>query len=158
MLQPGIICGKSFIEKVGCELSLGWKMWIYLVVMGCISIVFYCLVSESSFARGETSRKMWICKDLLGFKMSYKDASQKWEVLSEARMWEYPILYVASTAQSLCMLQDSYPGSNIQCLKKTKMHLPLQAWAMVTSNFSGVKWELASCKAYLWKPCLSKSP
>lgn len=58
----------------------------------------------------------------------------------------------------LCLFQDSYQGSNIQYLNKTRMHLLLQALAMVTAYFSRVEWTVQMQRLALVhpiRPCLA---
>lgn len=124
--------------EVECELSLGLEVGIYLVGE-CISISIYLFFSENPFVKGETSRKIWAREDILGFKMYQKDKYQKCKALSEG-VYDIPPPTLHQQHDPLCMFQDSYLGSNIQCLNKTRMHLPLQAWATVTSYFSRVGW------------------
>lgn len=95
--------------------------------------------SENSFVR-EASRNIGVHGDLLGFKMYWQDDCQKCEALREG-VCSIPAATLHQQHDPLlCMFQGSYLGSNIQCLNKTRMHLPLRAWAMVTAYFSRVGW------------------
>lgn len=101
---------------------------------------FFFLSSENSFVRGEASRNIWVHGDLLGFTMYQKDDCQKCEALCEGVcIIPSPTLHQQHD-RLLCMFQGSYLDSNIQCLNKTRMHLPLQAWATVTAYFSRGGW------------------
>lgn len=71
--------------------------------------------------------------------MYRKNGYKKCEVLSEG-VFSIPPPTLHQQHDPLCMFQGSYLGSNIQCLNKTRMHLPLQAWATVTAYFSRVGW------------------
>ena len=142
--------------EVGCELRLGWEVGIYLAGV-YISVSILSFLSLKNICKRRNFQKnsgSWRSSGI-------QNVLERWPLEAWGFKWGCVRHLTPAPHQqhdSLCMFQDSYLGSNIQCLNKTRMRLPLQAWAMVTDYFSRVGWtgQLEGLRlADPTRPCLS---